>query len=44
MTLRIRGNPSGFSSLKAPFMAWAIRRANKKDLRLLKEILERGIG
>lgn len=41
MTLRNRGEPSGFSRLAAPFMAGAIRRANRSDLARLKEILER---
>jgi uncharacterized membrane protein len=40
MTLRNRGEPSGFSKVAAPMMAGAIRRANRKDLARLKEILE----
>ena len=40
MTLRNRGEPSGFSSLAAPFMARAMRRANEKDLAALKRLLE----
>ncbi|HEX7890825.1 MAG TPA: SRPBCC family protein [Ramlibacter sp.] len=41
MTLRNRGEPSGFSRLVAPFMASAIRSANRKDLARLKALLER---
>ena len=40
MTLRNRGTPTGFSRWVAPFMAIAVRRANRQDLALLKTILE----
>ena len=41
MTLRNRGEPSGFSRLVAPLMGAAMRRANKKDLTRLKSVLEK---
>ena len=41
MTLRSRGEPSGFARLTAPLVAAAVRRANRKDLARLKAILER---
>lgn len=40
MTLRNRGEPSGFAKVSAPVMALAMRRANEADLRRLKERLE----
>jgi hypothetical protein len=40
MTLRNRGEPSGFASVGAPVMAAAIRRANRKDLARLAALLE----
>jgi uncharacterized membrane protein len=40
MTLRNRGEPSGFGKLSAPLVARAVRRANEADLRRLKGLLE----
>lgn len=40
MTLRNRGEPTGFARITAPVMERAVRRANEKDLRRIKEILE----
>lgn len=40
MTLRNRGEPSGFASVAAPVMGAAMRRANAKDLARLKDLLE----
>ena len=40
MFLRNRGRPSGFSRLTAPLLVGAMRRANRKDLRRLKAVLE----
>ncbi len=42
MTLRNRGDPSGFSRVAAPMMARAMRQANAKDLKRLKLVLEFG--
>jgi uncharacterized membrane protein len=39
MTLRNRGRPSGFSTVAAPMMTAAMRRANSKDLTRLKGLL-----
>jgi len=40
MKLRNRGKPSGFSKLFSPFMERMMRRANKKDLQKIKDIIE----
>ena len=40
MTLRNRGEPSGFARVGAPVIALAMRRANQKDLRRLRQLLE----
>ena len=40
MRLRNRGNPSGFPRVVAPLMSIAVARANCKDLRRLKQVLE----
>jgi ligand-binding SRPBCC domain-containing protein len=41
MTLRNRGEPSGFVGLSAPLLSAAMRRANAKDLLALKNLLEK---
>ena len=40
MSLRNRGEPSGFSRLTAPLVGLAMRRENRKDLQRLKAALE----
>jgi hypothetical protein len=40
MRLRNRGEPAGFRRIAATMMARAMRRANRKDLERLKQILE----
>jgi hypothetical protein len=40
MTLRNRGEPSGFARVARPAMERAMRRANEKDLHRLKLLLE----
>lgn len=42
MTLRNRGEPSGFARVAAPALERAMRRANAKDLGKLKALLESG--
>jgi hypothetical protein len=44
MTLRNRGNPSGFGGLAAPLMERAMRRATSGDLARLKRLLEESVG
>jgi uncharacterized protein YndB with AHSA1/START domain len=40
MTLRNRGEPSGFAKVSAPLVVRAMRRANEADLERLKALLE----
>lgn len=41
MRLRNRGYPTGFARWVSPFMAFMMRKANQKDLKKIKEILEK---
>ena len=40
MSLRNRGEPTGFSKVAAPIIGKAMRRANRNDLKRLKAVLE----
>jgi hypothetical protein len=40
MTLRNRGEPSGFANLAAPLMSAPMRNSTGRDLKLLKSLLE----
>lgn len=42
MTLRNRGRPAGALRVAGPLLAGAVRRANRQDLRRLKQLLESG--
>jgi hypothetical protein len=44
MTLRNRGEPSGFARVAAPLLVAAMRRANRGDLARLKAKLETRAG
>jgi uncharacterized protein YndB with AHSA1/START domain len=40
MTLRNRGQPAGFANVGAPITAAAVRRATRRNLAMLKRLLE----
>lgn len=40
ITLRNTGSPRGFSRVISPFLSFAMKRANNKDLQRLKRIME----
>jgi Polyketide cyclase / dehydrase and lipid transport len=42
MALRNRGEATGYPHLASPFVSFSMRRANTKDLRRLKALLESG--
>jgi hypothetical protein len=44
MTLRNRGEPAGFAKLTSGLVAAQVRRSTRKDLALLKRLLEQGDG